>query len=169
MHGQTRMPSCLHLAHAAMYNSDAKPTGYCKWKEYSNFLFEGKKLKPEPTWAGGWLVSDFTEPNLCLLAADGQGSGCPIFEKFWWRFRVSEELDKLCAAFKQIDMVWEKKGGGLLYLFCYGWNWKYGLYSLGKFQGMIFARSFKVRFIRSGRNYVKTCSIAGFTTVWRKN
>lgn len=65
-------------------------------------------------------MSDFTEPQLCLLADDGQGSGCPVFEKFWWRYRLSEELDELCASFKQIDMLWEKKGGELLYLFCYG-------------------------------------------------
>lgn len=101
MHGQSRTPSCLHLAHAEMYNSDTKPTGYCKWNKYSHFLFEGEKLKLNPTWAGDWLVSDFTEPHLCLLAADGQRSSCPIFEKFWWRFMLSEKLDKLCAAFNR--------------------------------------------------------------------
>lgn len=163
MHGQSRTPSCLHLAHAEMYNSDTKPTGYCKWNKYSHFLFEGEKLKLKPTWAGDWLVSDFTEPHLCLLAADGQRSSCPIFEKFWWRFTLAEKLDKLCAAFKQTDMLWEKKGGDLRYLFCCGWNWKYGLFLGG---------NLKAWFLQGVSNWnmkVKTCSIVGFTTVWRKN
>lgn len=62
----------------------------------------GEKVKPKPAQAGG-QVADFAELQLCLLAAAEQGSGCPIFQKFWWKFRFPEKSDKLCAAFKQID------------------------------------------------------------------
>lgn len=58
----------------------------------------GEKVKPKPAQVGG-QVADFAELQLCLLAAAEQGSGCPIFQKFWF----PEKSDKLCAAFKQID------------------------------------------------------------------